>query len=61
MNEKPQKTTTIEISIETYNECHNLKERIEKIVKKTISFDKLLKIMLSVKSIDQQLSEMMLE
>jgi hypothetical protein len=60
MNEKP-KTTTIEVSIETYNECHSLKEKIEKIVKKTISFDKLLKIMLSVKSIDQQLSEMMLE
>jgi hypothetical protein len=54
-------TTTIEIAMEDYNTLHKLKERIEAIIKNPISLKKTLSIVLSVKSLDQQLSELMLE
>jgi hypothetical protein len=54
-------TTTIEISMEDYNILHSIKTRIELILKKSISLKKTLSIVLSVKSLDQQLSELMLE
>ena len=54
-------TTTIEISIEDYNKLHNLQTRLEAILKKSISIKKTLSIVLSVKSLDQELSELMLE
>jgi predicted CopG family antitoxin len=54
-------TTTIEIAMEDYNTLHKLKERITAIIKNPISLKKTLSIVLSVKSLDQQLSELMLE
>ena len=54
-------TTTIEISIEDYNKIHDLSERLTKILKHPVSLKKTIAIVLSVKSIDQQVSELMLE
>jgi len=54
-------TTTIEISIETYNTLHSYQEKIAKIIRKPISLNKTLAIILSVKSLDEQLTELMLE
>ena len=54
-------TTTIEISIEDYNKLHALSERLTKILKHPVSLKKAFSIVLSVKSIDQQISELMLE
>jgi hypothetical protein len=60
--QKPQKTTTIEISMETYEIIHSAKMQIEKILhKKNVSIDKVLKIAFAMKSLDAQLSELMLE
>jgi hypothetical protein len=61
MNEKSQKTTTIEVSIETYEIIHSAKTQIEKILRKNVSIDKVLKIAFAMKSLDSQLSELMLE
>jgi hypothetical protein len=59
--EKNRKVTTIEISIETYEKLHSLKLKIEKVVGKPISFDKLCQIIFSVKDFNEMLSELMTE
>lgn len=61
MLEKNRKTTTIEISIETYEKLHSLKTKIEKVVGKPISFDKLCQIVFSLKDFNEMLSELMTE
>ena len=62
MTEKTGKTTTIEVSMETYEIIHSAQTQIEKILrKKNVSIDKVLKIAFAMKSLDAQLSELMLE
>jgi hypothetical protein len=61
MLEKNRKTTTIEISIETYDKLYSLKSKIEKVVNKSISFDKLCQIIFSVKDFNEMISELMTE
>lgn len=61
MTEKNRKSTTIEISIETYEKLHSLKTKIEKVVGKPISFDKLCQIIFSVKDFNEMLSELLTE
>lgn len=61
MPEKSAKTTTIEVSIETYDIIHSAQTQIEKILRKNVSIDKVLKIAFAMKSLDAQLSELMLE
>lgn len=48
--------------METYEIIHSAKMQIEKILhKKNVSIDKVLKIAFAMKSLDAQLSELMLE
>lgn len=63
MVEKNAKSTTIEISIETYNRLHAIGQKIEEIVHKRhhISFDETLKVMLTVKPLDETLDSILLE
>jgi len=49
---KKTKTTTIEISIETYNKLHSLKLTLEEIFKTNVSLDRALQVLLSPKIID---------
>jgi hypothetical protein len=56
-----EQTTTVEIAMRDYKELQSLQKGIAKILKKPISLKKTLSIVLSVKSLDQQLSELMLE
>lgn len=63
---EPQKTTTIEISIATKDKIHSIRTQIEKIVnphghKKKLSYDDILNIVFSLRSIDEQLSELILK
>jgi len=56
------KTTTIEISIETYNKIHEVGRILEKIVHKNhLSFDQILKVMLTVEPLDIILEKLMTE
>jgi hypothetical protein len=67
MTQKPQKTTTIEITMETYALIHSVQTKIEDILsngkkrRKSLSADKIIKIVFAAKSIDLQISELMLE
>jgi hypothetical protein len=52
-------TTTIEVSITTYNKIHSVAEKIAQIVhKKKISIDQTLKIMFATQPLDYILTEM---
>jgi hypothetical protein len=57
------KSTTIEISIETYNKIHEVGRILEKIVHKKhhLSFDQILKVMLTVEPLDIILEKLMTE
>ena len=59
--EKVRTTTTIEVSIATHLKLYRIKEQIEKIINKRISYDKALQIILASKSLDTQLMELTLE
>lgn len=54
------KTTTIEISMETYDKLHSTKTKLEKITHKTLSFNKVVKILLTARPLDVMLEEMIL-
>ena len=57
----PNDTTTIEISIETINKLHSIKKQLEKIVRKKLSYDKIINILLCSKHLEDQLIEMQVE
>jgi hypothetical protein len=67
MTQKPQKTTTIEISMESYGLIHSVATKLENILneghktRKKISPDKIIKMVFAAKSIDAQIAELMLE
>lgn len=61
MSKKPNKTTTIEIAIETYNRIHSIKTQIEKIVNRKVSFDRVLKIFFALRPLDVVLTNLILE
>lgn len=54
-------TTTIELSIENYNKLHSLRRQLEKIVKKKLSYDKVIGILVCAKQLEDQLLEIQLE
>lgn len=59
---KNAKSTTIEISMETYNRIHDIGMKIAKITRKHhLSFDETLKVMLTAKPLDLTLQEIMQE
>jgi len=49
------------VSVQTAKRLHALKTQIEKILGKSISDDQLVNIILSTKSVDEALSDLMLE
>lgn len=53
--------TSIALSIETYNQLHNLKSKIERIVRKKLDYSKIIDILLCTKSLDDQLYDMIVE
>jgi len=55
------KTTTIEISMENYKKIHSIKKQLDKIVRKKLSYDKIIGILLCAKQLEDQLIEMQLE
>jgi hypothetical protein len=56
------KSTTIEISMETYNRIHDIGEKLEKIChKKHLGLDQILKVMLTVEPLDIILEKLMTE
>ena len=57
----PNKTTTIQVTIETYKKLYSVKTLIQKIVRKKIDFDVTIAILLSTKSLEEQLIDMQLE
>jgi hypothetical protein len=62
MTEKPNTTTTIEISIETYNQLHSIRTSLAKILhKKTVSMDTTLQLFLTCQPLDVTLMDMILE
>jgi len=54
-------TSTIEISIENINKIHSIKKQLEKIVRKKLSYDKVIGILLCAKQLEDQLIEMQVE
>ena len=55
-------TTTIEISIATRDKLYSLGQEIAKIARKrSLSFDQTINILLSAKTLDQQISELILQ
>lgn len=56
-----EKTTSLEISIATYDKLHGFQHQIEQILRKKVSLDKTINIILTIKSIDQQLADIILE
>jgi len=55
------KTTTIEISIENYDKLHSIKKQLDKIVKKKLSLNKIISILVCAKQLEDQLIEMQVE
>ena len=53
-------TTTIEISIELKDKLHRIKQALENLTSKSLSYDKTLKIILCCKPIDQTLEDLIL-
>jgi hypothetical protein len=65
MPAKPDKTTTIEISIATQIKLHSLRDKIEKIVnphghKRKLSYDDTINIILDARGIEARLEEMII-
>ncbi len=63
MSAKPDKTTTIEISIVRQGQLHSVRDKIEQIVnphgrKRKLSYDDIIGIILDVRGIEAQLEEM---
>lgn len=63
MSAKPNKTTTIEISIATQGKLHSVRDKIEKIVnphghKRKLSYDDIIDIILDLRGIEARLEEM---
>ena len=62
VTKKTEGTTTIEVSIATYNKLYGVKEQIAKILRKrTVSFDTLFKVFFAVQPLEVILQEMILE
>ena len=60
--EKMTETTTIEITMETYNRLHSVKQQVAKILrKKSISFDTLFKLFFIMQPIETTLQDLILE
>lgn len=55
------KTTTIEISIENHDKLHSIKKQLDKIVKKKLSLNKVIAILVCAKQLEDQLIEMQVE
>jgi hypothetical protein len=66
MEENPMvengKTTTIEISIDTYNKLHSCQDNLQKILrKKKVSFDQVLAVMFACTKLNDTLLDMQME
>jgi len=49
------------ISVQTSKRLHAIKEKVERIVGKPISYDQIVNIILSTKGLDEELSDLLLE
>jgi hypothetical protein len=61
MAEKSAKNTTIMVSVETYNYLYSQKLKMEKILRHSISFNKLFQIIFTVRDLDASITDAMLE
>ena len=60
--EKSKGTTTIEVSIETAEQLHSLKDKLAKILRKrNVSFDQLFRLFSEIKPLNTILEDMILE
>lgn len=59
MNKKSKETTTIEVSIETYDKLHSIQKKIEEILNHKTSLDKVIKIILAINPEDALVAELL--
>jgi hypothetical protein len=56
-----KETTSLEISIATQGKLHNIQHQIEQVLRRKVSLDQTINIILIIKSIDQQLADIIAE
>jgi len=55
------KRITLSVSVQNHEKLRSIQKKIERILKRDVSLDEVLSIVLAVKSIDEVLSELLIE